>query len=241
MARSKCWCFTFNNYTNEEYENLIKIDYKYIILGFEKSKEGTPHIQGYIEFNERKMLTVLKKYNNKIHWEIRRGSQKQAIDYCMKDGIYEEYGKKQKQGERTDLNKLAQDIMEGADKKETIINNAGTYIKYHNGLDKLFNMQPKKDIKYEVNEVCFKNDEDINLLKSIKENSKDLYICLDWEWDDYNYEETIAIYWNEKIDKRIKYLRNGLKTTVNVKYGIKNITSKYIYIFRDLTNIKINS
>ena len=83
MDRAAAWCYTLNNYTEEESEALWK-EGTYQIQGYEKGSEGTPHIQGYIEFKNAKRLSTLKKINPRIHWEIRRGNQKAAIQYCKK-------------------------------------------------------------------------------------------------------------------------------------------------------------
>jgi len=48
----KRWCFTFNNYNQEDYTNLIKTFTKMnigYIIGEEVGANGTPHLQGYIE------------------------------------------------------------------------------------------------------------------------------------------------------------------------------------------------
>lgn len=97
------WCFTLNNWDEVQREKLIEVDYNYMIIGKEVGENGTPHLQGYIEFRSRKRLKTVKKINNNIHWEPRRGTQRQAIEYCMKDGDYEEFGKKKMQGKRNDL------------------------------------------------------------------------------------------------------------------------------------------
>nr|UOF83117.1 rep protein [Cressdnaviricota sp.] len=85
----KRWCFTFNNYTESEYENIVQLlnSSKYII-GKEVGENGTPHLQGYVNFETKTRLTALKKINNKIHWEKCKGSEEDNIKYCSKDGKY---------------------------------------------------------------------------------------------------------------------------------------------------------
>lgn len=112
-TRARCFCFTLNNYSETEYENLKNnINYSYIIIGKEIGKENTPHLQGYIEFDNPKSFGSLKKINKRIHWEIRRGNQKQAIDYCKKDNNFIELGEKKSQGQRTDLDNVKKDLDE---------------------------------------------------------------------------------------------------------------------------------
>lgn len=90
-SRSRRWCFTYNNYTNETKEMLIstfktrKWDY---IIGDEIGEEGTPHLQGYIEYKYAIRFDTLKNIDPKIHWEEAKGTREQNIDYCVKDGTY---------------------------------------------------------------------------------------------------------------------------------------------------------
>lgn len=92
-------CFTLNNYDKVD-EDYIKQSYeftpsvvKYVIYGKEVGESGTPHLQGYIEFKRQLSLSGVKGViGNKCHIENRHGNQKQAIDYCKKDGDWVEYG-----------------------------------------------------------------------------------------------------------------------------------------------------
>lgn len=106
MARSRNYCFTLNNYSEVEYNQIIESDYKYLVIGKETGKNNTPHLQGYIEFANAKKLKTLKKLNSRIHWEIRKGTAKEASDYCKKDKNYIEHGQLSQQGKRNDLNNI---------------------------------------------------------------------------------------------------------------------------------------
>lgn len=84
----KC-CFTSNNYTNLEYVKIIEIcetrNYLYCI-GEEVGEQGTKHLQGYLEFKSPKTFATLKKLLPKAHIEKAKGSRKQNLTYCKKDG-----------------------------------------------------------------------------------------------------------------------------------------------------------
>ena len=80
--RSKHWCFTINNPTEEDDVN--PDDFEYIIIAQEVGKDGTPHLQGYVVFKIRKYLTGAKKMFLRAHLEIMRGTSEQAIHYCKK-------------------------------------------------------------------------------------------------------------------------------------------------------------
>lgn len=57
---------------------------KYIILQGEFCKDKKKHIQGFIQFHNKKELTFIKKLlqDNTLHIEQMRGTPKQARDYC---------------------------------------------------------------------------------------------------------------------------------------------------------------
>ena len=121
MDRYRNLVFTLNNYSDEEYTNLLNCDlFKYVIIGKEKGEKGTPHLQGYAELNKETGFKKIKSVNNRMYFDRRRGSQKQAIDYCMKDGVYEERGNRRVQGERTDLRLIRDSIERGASYRELL-------------------------------------------------------------------------------------------------------------------------
>jgi len=113
--QSRNWCFTINNYSIDDILFLEgnKLNYSYIIFGLEVGENGTPHIQGYIEFNSVKRFTTIKSQLPKAHLETRRGKQEQAINYCKKDGDWLEYGEPKNQGERTDLDRVREMAIDG--------------------------------------------------------------------------------------------------------------------------------
>lgn len=101
--------FTLNNWTDVDKEALrqfAEADCEYLIYGDEVGEGGTPHLQGYFELKKRtRMNTVVAHMgvNARAHLEERRGSQKQAITYCKKDGRVTEFGEPKHMGARADL------------------------------------------------------------------------------------------------------------------------------------------
>lgn len=88
---SKYWCFTWNNYPKGALDQLVAIfnqlDIKYI-CGYEIGEKGTPHIQGYLESKEKIRPIEKLKLDKSIHWEKRKGTKKQNLEYCKKDGDF---------------------------------------------------------------------------------------------------------------------------------------------------------
>jgi len=83
------WCFTFNNYDNQNvplFQELIKKNCKIGFFNKEVGASGTPHLQGYIEFLKKdRPLSVFKNF--KIHWSKAKGNKDANFKYCSKDAI----------------------------------------------------------------------------------------------------------------------------------------------------------
>lgn len=108
--QSTRWCFTLNNYTEDEYTTLSSNTnaYVYLVIGKEVGEAGTPHLQGFIIFSSRKRLNSVKQIvGARAHCEAARGSSQQARVYCQKDGNFAEFGEfpitREGQGRRSDL------------------------------------------------------------------------------------------------------------------------------------------
>jgi len=96
-SASKHWCFTLNNYTAGEEQllaDILESDHvEYGIYGHETGEAGTPHLQGYVVFSQRKRLAQVKALlGQRYHLERTRGTPKEASDYCKKEGDFNEYG-----------------------------------------------------------------------------------------------------------------------------------------------------
>lgn len=98
-TQHKAWCFTLNNYTEDDYDHLKTTFEKdesitYAIIGRETGEGGTPHLQGYIEFKRKKTFNGAKKIiSDKAHLESRRGNAQEASEYCQKENNFWETGK----------------------------------------------------------------------------------------------------------------------------------------------------
>lgn len=108
-AKVRNVCFTLNNYNDDDITrlSLLKEGVSYLVYGKEVGESGTPHLQGYVEFeNPRatgKGWSNMKKLIGNAHFEVRRGTAKQASEYCMKeDKECYIFGEISRQGERTD-------------------------------------------------------------------------------------------------------------------------------------------
>lgn len=144
QARYRNICGTIYNYKQgEECENweerFLKLGMKYIITGEEICPTtNRPHLQYYCELSKQMRHNTIKTHLINIHFEARKGTQKQAIDYCKKDGSFKEVGDRNKQGERTDLKELKCEIMTGkVTVEDIIIEEPMAYHMYGRTLDKI--------------------------------------------------------------------------------------------------------
>jgi len=142
MAKKRSFAFTWNNYTSENVvfiKQYITDNARYGCFGKEIGEEGTPHLQGYIQFENPRSMKKLIKDLKGCHIEICKGNKKQNIDYCSKtDPDFWSYGDPSCQGERTDLRELVRDILTGELKLSNILReDPFVYHQYGRTLDKV--------------------------------------------------------------------------------------------------------
>lgn len=98
----------------------------YLLYGEEVAPTtGTKHYQGYVQFEKKKNLTGARKAIPGAHMEIARAPLAKNQEYCKKSGKVHEEGKaeeiepeQRKQGNRSDLKNLMNDIKEGKSRFE---------------------------------------------------------------------------------------------------------------------------
>lgn len=113
MATFRNVCFTLNNWTNDEYENIVNSPkFKYLVVGKEIGEKGTPHLQGYAELKTQTRFNALKTLlGQRCHIEKRKGTAEEAAKYCKKDGNYVEVGSISRPGLRSDLEEIKDTIL----------------------------------------------------------------------------------------------------------------------------------
>lgn len=88
ISPAKRWCFTLNNYTEEQISSIVPALREYCechIVAKEVGESGTPHLQGFLKFKiKRRPMSVFDI--KEIHWEKCKGSDKDNEEYCSKEG-----------------------------------------------------------------------------------------------------------------------------------------------------------
>lgn len=147
---SRNWCFTLNNYTDDD-ENIIGGWLcKYLIYGKEVGQNGTPHLQGYVEMGKPTRLSGMKKMHPRMHFEKRMGTQEQAITYCKKDNMFVEIGQPGRQGERTDLNEMRDRIMGGERIEDIMMENPMMHHMYGRTLSRIEDIRMRRLYRTEM-------------------------------------------------------------------------------------------
>lgn len=142
MSRSLYWCFTINNYNEEEVQTLQALgdaaqDISYLVFGREVGANGTRHLQGYVEFPRRLRIAQVKRLiGERAHLETRRGNSNQAADYCKKDGEFTEYGQLSvsRQGARVDLEELHESLRQKRTLAEISDDHFGQFLRYERSI-----------------------------------------------------------------------------------------------------------
>lgn len=124
--RARNYIFVINNYGETDIATIHEIaaDAKYCIYGKEIAPStGTPHLQGYIMFNNARYFNSVIKMFEPNHVEIAKGSPWDNFVYCSKENNFTEIGERPKgQGKRIDIEKIKEDLDNGANLSEVVKN-----------------------------------------------------------------------------------------------------------------------
>lgn len=116
-TKARGWCFTLNNYTEDDVTRLQQPNeaVAYICFGKEIAPStGTPHLQGYVFLcNPRGMSGVKKLIGKTAHIAYANGTPDDNVKYCSKEGDFYERGERPQQGKRTDLVEIRDKVLKG--------------------------------------------------------------------------------------------------------------------------------
>lgn len=195
QSQSKRWCFTLNNYTEEDCVNIALWDVKYMLVGKEQGHTtNTPHLQAYVIFKKNQRLSAVKKLQSSAHWEIAKGTTEQNITYCTKENDYQEYGTKpttpKEKGlmEKERWTEIIKSIEDGTVKEQ----HPEIYIKYNGTCNRL--LKRKVEDNEELCGEWYYGESGTGKSRSARTTYPDLYDKLlnKW-WDGYQEEETVLL------------------------------------------------
>ncbi len=121
---------------------------RYMICGQETCpKTKKKHIQGYLQLEKKQRRTGCQKLVKEIgcHWGEAFSSAKENIEYCQKDGAFQEWGVAITKGARTDIRGAVGELKRGGNMMEVAENNPEVFVKYSQGLFRFKEMVDKKE------------------------------------------------------------------------------------------------
>jgi len=247
MSICKDWVFTLNNYTDAEVDDLngsLDADsIKYAVYGYEVGESGTPHLQGFLSLVKKKRMSAVKSIvNERAHLEPRRGSKKQAIEYCKKDNNYKEFGDVEHamhgQGHRTDLDKVTDMIKDGATLAEVAEAQPKSWIHYHKGITSLKTVLSEPYTPSGLRGVWFYGVAGAGKSRYVHENFSDLYLKQQnkW-WDNYQGEKFVLLddLDTDKLAHHLKIWADRYPCTGEVKGGTVNLTHDLFIVTSNFT------
>jgi hypothetical protein len=139
-------------------------DVVFVAVGKEMCpKTQRKHNQGFFYLKDthahgdraRKNLSLKLFQNNKTWMRPVLGSMEQNERYCKKEGFYTEYGEKPAQGTRTDLQILANQVVQGLDPEDVYVENIMNLHLYSRSFDRLRNICMKRKKRTEAPVAIF--------------------------------------------------------------------------------------
>lgn len=218
--QARNWCFTINNYTDEDVDNLITLDVDFLIFAFEEGKNGVPHIQGYLQIN-RIRRTALSKLIPRACLIIANGSAEENIRYISgpykkgrkvkpvnpdcyifpdEDSTYTSKGGNNiSKGSQNDFSALRDSIKNGASYEDVIDNFPSLAFRYERAIKEYItsnNAKNMNDRKLEVTVLVGKPGVGKTSYVMNKYDRHDIFILQPRDplwWDGYNGQDVLLI------------------------------------------------
>ena len=228
----RSFTFTRNNYSNTEFEDNLQC--RYIVYGKEiGEKEGTPHLQGFVMFTNKRSLQAIRKLFKGCH-VLPSYDSYSAMLYCKKGEQSSKEWKKFHEngpnyGKNADFTERGKPPMsrkqkgqKGKEYWENILKlakagdhdqiDAEIQIKFAKTLDYIYNKEQTKKRKYvdtEIKHEWYYGPTGTGKSRKARTENPEAYLkmCNKW-WDHYQDEEVVLI---EDFDKNHKVLCHHLK------------------------------
>lgn len=203
MSRGRNYVFTANSPDGvlDPETDGWDVHVSYVTWQLEVGESGTLHYQGYIECLGMKSMRQLHELPGLegAHFEIRKGSQEQAIAYAQKrdtrvEGPWE-WGTPKAQGKRSDLLEIKRKVDDGYALERVWDEHYGSMIRYHRSIKEYKRIKaPKRAWVPQVFVIWGPSGSGKSRL------ARELFPDAYWKplgkwWDDYDQQSTVV--WDE--------------------------------------------
>lgn len=141
-TRSRGWCITVNNYTDDDFKRISglyedDVNCKYLVIGFEEAdRTGTEHMQVYVYYTNNISWKQAQKRFTPYHFEAQKAKKNvEAYFYSMEDGDFIEYGNRPRQGHRNDIAVCIEDIRQGKSMKQIATEYRHQWVQYRRSFE----------------------------------------------------------------------------------------------------------
>ncbi|MEO5351347.1 MAG: hypothetical protein H7836_17145, partial [Magnetococcus sp. YQC-3] len=125
---------TWNNYTEEDYDYMCKLETTHKVIGKEVGESGTPHLQFCLYWENAKTFSAMVKIcKKKAHIEIAH-KYENCVKYCKKEGNFFEDGELPRKVSVNNWNEIQEDIKSGMEWKDLVSKYPQEAIMYSTGL-----------------------------------------------------------------------------------------------------------
>lgn len=191
------WELTLNNYVEKDIEWLKTLEFSRMVVSKEVGENGTPHLQGKVTWKRGYRLGQLHKLHPRIHWEP--SVAKEEWNYANKiDSVVVIDVNNKKQGQRTDLNFVKEEIMLGKSVDQIALETPMTYHQYGRTLEKLEDIKNKKIWRHEMTSGTWYHGKTGTGKSHVAFHEYNPETCYLWTndkgwWDGYEGQETVIM------------------------------------------------
>jgi len=224
----KKFCFTLNNYTSEEVnelKNTLNTLGKWL-FGYEVGENNTPHLQGFILLPKKKSWQSFTNIlnNKRLHIECAKGSVEQNEIYCSKDGkIESNYFELEEQLDILDKSNFSDwmkeiDLLTNESANKRTVN---WYWEPNGGVGKSTFAKYLCHAKNAIYIDEGKKSDLINIIYNVKKITSKSIIVIDIPRDNKNNTSY----------KAIEQIKNGMICNTKFETGMKLFNSPHVIIF----------